>query len=72
MPWKKVNTDGTRATNWLQSLEKNKKKLGKTKWKQASKRSMFLWDLGLLTNLTMVKGTQPLVEQAVTVNLAGE
>jgi len=33
---------------------------------------MFLWDLGLQTNLTMEKGTQPLVEQAVTVNLAEE
>ena len=42
MPWKDVKTDGTRATNQLQSLEKNKKKLGKTKWKQASKGSMFL------------------------------
>jgi len=30
MPWKEVNTNGTRATNWLQSLEKNEKKLEKT------------------------------------------
>jgi len=30
MPWKAVNTDGTKVTNWLQSLEKNEKKLGKT------------------------------------------
>jgi len=26
MPWKEVNTDGTKAMNQLQSLEKNKKK----------------------------------------------
>jgi len=31
MPWKDIKTDGTRATNQLQSLEKNKKKLGKIK-----------------------------------------
>jgi len=29
MPWKEIKTDGTRATNQLQSLEKNKKQLGK-------------------------------------------
>jgi len=29
MPWKKVNTDGTRATNQMQSLGRNQKKFEK-------------------------------------------
>jgi len=57
----------------LQSLEKGeRKRTWKSQMKQASKQSLFFKHLRFLTNLIKKRDTQPLEEQAVTVNLAGE
>jgi len=72
VPCKEVNTGEIKATNRSQSLGKGKEKTWKNQMKQASKRLLFFKLLRFLTNLIKKRDTQPLEEQSVTVNLAGE